>query len=192
MNVRQDWIRWTCSISNIPRKRLKDTMQHVSSHSLSNSLPADVQRRPGAHIRVEGLTHRYRRTKEALEQIGFTIEPGEHVALLGRSGCGKSTLLHVIAGLLKPSRGQVHINGERVDRPSPRWIMMFQQPSLLPWLTVAGNVALGLQFRRDSCRREPRPCGSPAAGGTGGVGGPQRPGAFRRPAAARGPCPLAA
>ncbi|MGO9174122.1 MAG: ABC transporter ATP-binding protein [Rhodomicrobium sp.] len=122
-------------------------MQQISSAPAPTSPSAEVTRQPGAHICVAGLTHQYRHAEEkALDNIGFTIEPGERVALIGRSGCGKSTLLHIMAGLLKPSQGEVRIDGERVDRPSPRWIMMFQQPSLLPWLTVSGNVALGLRF----------------------------------------------
>jgi NitT/TauT family transport system ATP-binding protein len=122
-------------------------MRHISSPAPRTSLPVEITRQPGAHIRVAGLTHQYRHaTDRALENISFTIEPGERVALIGRSGSGKSTLLHIMAGLLKPSHGEVHIDGERVNKPSPRWIMMFQQPSLLPWLTVSGNVALGLRF----------------------------------------------
>ncbi|MGF1650198.1 MAG: ABC transporter ATP-binding protein [Hyphomicrobiaceae bacterium] len=101
----------------------------------------------GAHIKIEGLTHTYRNAKApALEAISMTIEAGQSVALIGRSGCGKSTLLHAMAGLIKPAVGSVHIDGTRVVGPSPRWVVMFQQPSLLPWLTVAENVALGLRF----------------------------------------------
>ncbi|MFN3744911.1 MAG: ABC transporter ATP-binding protein [Hyphomicrobiaceae bacterium] len=101
----------------------------------------------GAHITIEAVTHRYRGGRaNALEDISILIEPGETVALVGRSGCGKSTLLHIIAGLASPTEGTVHIDGLHVQAPSPKWVMMFQQPSLLPWMTVAQNVALGLMF----------------------------------------------
>jgi NitT/TauT family transport system ATP-binding protein len=107
--------------------------------------PFPAQR--GARIQVTGLSHRYRHTPtNALEDVSFTIEPGECVALIGRSGCGKSTLLHIIAGLTRPSGGDVRIDGAPVTGPSPRWVMMFQQPSLFPWLSVAGNVSLGFRF----------------------------------------------
>ena len=111
-------------------------------------LPARPAAAPrGASIRVEGITHRYRHAKEnTLEDVSFSIEPGECVALIGRSGCGKSTLLHIVAGLMRPTAGEVRIDGDAVRAPSPRWVMMFQQPSLFPWLTVAANVALGLRF----------------------------------------------
>jgi NitT/TauT family transport system ATP-binding protein len=96
---------------------------------------------------VRGLAHRYRHAKEdALHDIRLDIAPGEAVAIIGRSGCGKSTLLHIIAGLVKPTHGEVIIDGEPVHRPSPRWVMMFQQPSLFPWASVADNVTLGLRF----------------------------------------------
>lgn len=103
----------------------------------------------GAHIAVNEVTHRYRRGGPVtLENLNLTIEPGQSVALIGRSGCGKSTLLHIMAGLGKSTRGSVLIDGALVDAPSPSWVMMFQQPSLLPWLTVAQNVGLGLKFAR--------------------------------------------
>lgn len=101
----------------------------------------------GAHIRLDGILHRYRAaSSNALEDISLTIEASEAIALVGRSGCGKSTLLHIIAGLARPTRGTVTIDGRLVEHPSPSWVMMFQQPSLYPWMTVAQNVALGLRF----------------------------------------------
>ncbi|MCC2097075.1 MAG: ABC transporter ATP-binding protein [Hyphomicrobiales bacterium] len=103
--------------------------------------------KPGAHIKVDDLTHRYRRsTSPALHNVDLEIQPCESVALIGRSGCGKSTLLHLMAGLMSPSSGAIHIDGALVLSPSPRWIVMFQQASLYPWMTVAQNVGLGLRF----------------------------------------------
>ncbi len=101
----------------------------------------------GAHIGVNRVTHRYARgAQTALQDIELEVEPGECLALIGRSGCGKSTLLHIIAGLTKPTAGNVYIDGARVSAPSPAWVMMFQTPSLYPWMTVAQNIALGLRF----------------------------------------------
>ncbi|ODM46392.1 ABC transporter [Ruegeria sp. PBVC088] len=105
----------------------------------------------GAHVAVRGLSHTYRRADgPVLQDLDFEIRQGEVVALLGRSGCGKSTLLHMLAGLSHPSTGEVAINGNEVRGPSPRWVMMFQAPSLYPWMTVAQNAALGLKFARRS------------------------------------------
>jgi len=101
----------------------------------------------GAHFNVEGVAHRYRNARGfALEGVSLKVEPQEAVALIGRSGCGKSTLLHIMAGLLRPTQGGVHVDGAAVTGPSPSWVMMFQQPSLFPWMSVAQNVALGLRF----------------------------------------------
>ncbi|WP_374301821.1 ABC transporter ATP-binding protein [Ferrovibrio sp.] len=102
--------------------------------------------KPGAHIQLRGIGHQYRRGQPALRGIEAEIQPCEAVALIGRSGCGKSTLLHIIAGLLKPAEGQVLIDGEIVRGPSPKWNMMFQSPSLYPWMSVGENAALGLKF----------------------------------------------
>lgn len=103
----------------------------------------------GAHIAVRTLSHSYRRADGlVLSDISFDVEPGQVLALLGRSGCGKSTLLHMLSGLNLPSAGHVYINGNLVKDPSPAWVMMFQAPSLYPWMTVAENVALGLRFTR--------------------------------------------
>lgn len=102
----------------------------------------------GARITIDYITHRYRgQTQPTLDGIEMSIDPGESIALIGQSGCGKSTLLHMLAGLLTPSDGCVRINGHMVTKPSPRWNMMFQKPSLYPWMTVRENASLGLIFQ---------------------------------------------
>ncbi|MDQ0315761.1 ABC transporter ATP-binding protein [Amorphus orientalis] len=101
----------------------------------------------GAHIQVDHVSHAYRRGGAlAIRDIEFQVSPGEALVLVGRSGCGKSTLLQILCGLLNPARGRVLIDGHVIDAPSPDWVMMFQAPSLYPWMTVEQNVALGLRF----------------------------------------------
>lgn len=101
----------------------------------------------GAHILLEQISHTYKRGQApVLSDIAFETAPVETLALVGRSGCGKSTLLHIMAGLLKPTSGRVQIDGLTVTKPSAQWVMMFQKPSLYPWMSVKQNIALGLQF----------------------------------------------
>lgn len=99
-------------------------------------------------IKLIQVSHRYSGSRLVLDRLSLQIAAGERVALLGRSGCGKSTLLQIIAGLLRPTLGDVEIDGALVTRPSPHWNLMFQRPLLLPWLSVAENVGLGLTFAR--------------------------------------------
>jgi NitT/TauT family transport system ATP-binding protein len=79
-----------------------------------------------------------------LENITLDIREGEFVCLLGPSGCGKSTLLNIIAGFLKPTNGEVTIQGEPVRGPDPRRVFVFQERGVFPWLTVEGNIGFGL------------------------------------------------
>jgi len=79
----------------------------------------------------------------AVQDIAIEIAPGEFTALLGPSGCGKSTLLNVIGGMVRPTRGEVRIDGAPVTEPSARCGVVFQQHSLFPWMTALGNVAFG-------------------------------------------------
>jgi NitT/TauT family transport system ATP-binding protein len=83
----------------------------------------------------------------AVSDVTLSIAPGEFVSVVGPTGCGKSTLLNVAAGLLEPSRGTVHVFGEKVRGINRRAGYMFQSEALMPWRTALANVTAGLEFR---------------------------------------------
>ncbi|UEA36675.1 ABC transporter ATP-binding protein [Mycobacterium avium subsp. avium] len=83
-------------------------------------------------------------THTVLRDVDVEIEPGAVVALLGASGSGKSTLLRLVAGLDRPSGGRIEIDGKAVRGIDPRCAVVFQEPRLLPWRSLAANVAFGL------------------------------------------------
>lgn len=82
-----------------------------------------------------------------LKDVSFQIDGELIVGILGPSGCGKTTLLRIIAGLERPTSGEVLLDGEPIVKPSPRMGMIFQEHALLPWLSVIENVSLGLEMR---------------------------------------------
>ena len=82
----------------------------------------------------------------ALQNIDLEIEQGEFVCIVGPSGCGKSTLLHLLAGLDRPTSGQVIVDGSPVQGPGTDRILLFQELGLFPWLTVRQNVEFGLKM----------------------------------------------
>ncbi len=84
---------------------------------------------------------------EALRNMSLEFPRVQLTSLLGPSGCGKTTLLKIIAGLLKPTSGEVEVNGKKVTGPGPDRAFVFQDFALLPWATVLRNVAFGLEMR---------------------------------------------
>ncbi len=83
----------------------------------------------------------------ALDGITLAIAPGEIVAVVGGSGCGKSTLLRIVCGLDRPSEGSVMLDGAAIASPREEIGIVFQEPRLLPWLSVERNVGFGLEDR---------------------------------------------
>lgn len=94
----------------------------------------------------------------ALENVDLKIRKGEFVSLIGHSGCGKSTVLNIVAGLLQATRGGCVLDGHEVDTPGPERAVVFQNHSLMPWLTVYENVELAVQqvFRKTMSKTERR------------------------------------
>lgn len=86
----------------------------------------------------------------ALKDINLEIKAGEFVCLLGPSGCGKSTLLNAVAGFALPSSGEITVDGRKITGPGPDRGMVFQEYALFPWMTIAQNIAFGLEVQKKS------------------------------------------
>jgi NitT/TauT family transport system ATP-binding protein len=121
-------------------------------------------RRGGGEVKisVRSLNHAFVSTGKqqqripVLEDVSLDVRNGEFVCLIGPSGCGKSTLLMCIGGHLRPERGQLFANGAPIVGPGPDRVIVFQQTTLFPWLTVRGNVeyGLGLKANRSGSRTD--------------------------------------
>ncbi|NML65940.1 ABC transporter ATP-binding protein [Hymenobacter sp. RP-2-7] len=95
-------------------------------------------------LQLEHIGKQFANGVVALHDISLHLQAGEIVTLVGASGCGKSTLLRLVAGLEPPSTGRVALAGEPLTAPHPAVGVIFQEPRLMPWLTVRANVAFGL------------------------------------------------
>ena len=123
------------------------TGKNISAH-------ADFQKTaeppPRESIEMNGVFRSYANTQgsftPALQNIDLEIEQGEFVCIVGPSGCGKSTLLHLIAGLDRPTTGEIIVDGGPVKGPGTDRILLFQELGLFPWLTVRQNVEFGLKM----------------------------------------------
>lgn len=93
-----------------------------------------------AKIETDEVTH-------ALNEIDLTMKSGEFISLVGPSGCGKSTILRLVAGLIMPTTGKLTVDDNEIQGPSPERGMVFQKPTLFPWLTVKDNIAFSLKMQ---------------------------------------------
>ncbi|HVJ54635.1 MAG TPA: ABC transporter ATP-binding protein [Aliidongia sp.] len=94
-------------------------------------------------LEIDGLVKRFERAEPVLGPVDLALETGRIAAVIGRSGTGKSTLLRLLAGLDRPSAGAVRLNDEPIRAEDIG--VVFQEPRLMPWLTVAGNIGFGLK-----------------------------------------------
>jgi sulfonate transport system ATP-binding protein len=101
-------------------------------------------------LSVRGATKEFRNARgdpvEAVQDVSFDIAPGEFVCLIGPSGCGKTTVLNLLAGLDKPTEGEILMDGRPVTGPGPERAVLFQEPALFPWMSVLANVEFALKL----------------------------------------------
>lgn len=102
---------------------------------------------PAPLVELHAVSKRYGDGPLVLDHISITANAGDFVSLIGPSGCGKSTLLRLIAGLSDASTGVVSVDGTTPDAAAAQLGFVFQEPTLLPWLTVAQNIELPQQLR---------------------------------------------
>ena len=110
---------------------------HHPSHNHSHS-----------RIQIQGVHKHFAQpgkgdSQQVLSDVSLELQHGEFVCLLGASGCGKSTLLNLVAGFEQPDGGRLLCDGRPITGPGPERGMVFQQPTLFPWLTVRQNVDFG-------------------------------------------------
>src|SRR3984957_7239986 len=98
---------------------------------------------------IRGVSHEFalpnKKALKVLEDVGLAVHKSEVVALLGPSGCGKSTILRILAGLIRPTRGEVLYHGAPLEGLNPGAAIVFQSFALLPWMTVAQNIEIVLR-----------------------------------------------
>ncbi|GJD75343.1 ABC transporter ATP-binding protein [Methylobacterium goesingense] len=104
-------------------------------------------------LTIQDLSKTYADGTRALSGLTLSLAPGEIVAVVGGSGCGKTTLLRLVAGLDVATAGSIRLDGATIDGPHPGLGLVFQEPRLLPWLSIAENVGFGLADRPAAERR---------------------------------------
>ena len=103
-------------------------------------------------LKLEGVSKSFAKVEKdeithALGNIDLEMHSGEFISLVGTSGCGKSTILRLIAGLITPTVGRLTVNGTEITGPDPERGMVFQRPTLFPWLTVEKNIGFSLKMK---------------------------------------------
>src|SRR5260370_32490339 len=134
----------------LARFRTRDARPMAAPAARKDAIPASLQVRA-----VPKVFQSAGREVVALDEVSLEVATGDFICLVGPSGCGKSTLLNLIAGLERPSQGQVLLGGRAVEGPRADRVVMFQESALFPCLSVQDNVAFGLRLAGAS-RRETR------------------------------------
>lgn len=116
---------------------------------------------PKFHLHIDHVNMDFQTkggTFRALEDVNLVIEKGEFISIIGHSGCGKSTVLNIVAGLLNATEGGATLDGKEIYKPGPERAVVFQNHSLLPWLTAYQNVELAVKkvFGRSKSKAEMR------------------------------------
>jgi NitT/TauT family transport system ATP-binding protein len=123
------------------------SLRRIGRAATDPSLPVDAGETHPARIEVAGLTKRFLTRAgtpfTALQDVSFTVEPGQFCAIVGPTGCGKSTTLGQVSGLDRPSAGSVQVGGREVHGVTNGVSFMFQADALFPWKTVLSNVMIG-------------------------------------------------
>jgi NitT/TauT family transport system ATP-binding protein len=134
---------WRASFFKLETRGVK-----LETDAMSASQPASVA--------MEAVGKRFAGGPEVLASVTLTAQPGDFIALIGPSGCGKTTLLRLLAGLTPPSAGAITLDGVIPTEARGHLSFIFQEPTLLPWLTARRNVELPLRLRgeKEATRRE--------------------------------------
>jgi NitT/TauT family transport system ATP-binding protein len=105
-------------------------------------------------LKINNLTKSFVHEKTTLQDINLEINEGEFICVTGPSGCGKTTLLNLIAGLEKPTSGEILLNNQPIIGAGSDRVVMFQESALFPWLTVSGNIKFGLKLAGKSKKEQ--------------------------------------
>ena len=110
----------------------------------------DEKQGHGRVLEFDKVTKSFAKTdsNEITHALNLTIQPGEFVSIVGTSGCGKSTILRLIAGLIRPTTGEIRLGGKPIVGAGPDRGMVFQKATLFPWLTVEKNVSFSLRMQK--------------------------------------------
>ena len=122
--------------NTIPAGQLAENINEIADSILAPALDTES-------IAVNDVTVSFKTPKglyTAVKNISLTVKKGEIISLIGHSGCGKSTLMGTISGMVKPTAGEVFANGKKVTSPGPDRGIVFQNYSLLPWMSVYKNI----------------------------------------------------
>jgi NitT/TauT family transport system ATP-binding protein len=125
-------------------------MSIVLPTTTKQALVTEARDAEEALLTVRNVTKRFETSRHdttALQKISLEIKKGEFICVVGPSGCGKSTLLNLIAGLDKPTSGELTFDGHAIRGPGAERVVVFQEPALYPWLNVRANVEFGLKVK---------------------------------------------